>query len=317
MGYITDVTTALGYTPLQSSDLSGYATESYVTTQGYITTASLSVTTLASSTTTNSLTYNGGVFNFTPIDVSSYATQSYVQSVAQGLHIHEPVKAATTATLSSITGGSVTYDNGISGVGATLTLAVALTVLDGYTLQNGDRILVKNESTQANNGIYTWTTGGTVLTRGIYEDEIGQFAGGDFVFASNGAVNGDTGWVQTENISSFGSSNIIFQQFAGAGTYQSGAGLTLAGNVFSISTTYAGQSSITTLGTVTAGTWNAGTISAAKGGTGITSYGAYDLLVGTIAGGLTKLSIGAAGQFLQVNSAGDGLVYADIDGGTY
>ena len=317
LGYITDVTTALGYTPLQSSDLSGYATESYVTTQGYITTASLSVTTLASSTTTNSLTYNGGVFNFTPIDVSSYATQSYVQSVAQGLHIHEPVKAATTATLSSITGGSVTYDNGISGVGATLTLAVALTVLDGYTLQNGDRILVKNESTQANNGIYTWTTGGTVLTRGIYEDEIGQFAGGDFVFASNGAVNGDTGWVQTENISSFGSSNIIFQQFAGAGTYQSGAGLTLAGNVFSISTTYAGQSSITTLGTVTAGTWNAGTISAAKGGTGITSYGAYDLLVGTIAGGLTKLSIGAAGQFLQVNSAGDGLVYADIDGGTY
>jgi len=340
-GYITgisgsDVTTALGYTPLQSSDLSGYATESYVTTQGYITsstlsgyatesyvtgrgyitTSSLSVTTLSASTV-SSLTYFNGEFKFTPPDLGSYATQSYVQTVAQGLHIHKPVNAATTASLASITGGSVTYNNGTSGVGATLTLGVALTVLDGYTLQNGDRILVKNESTTANNGIYSWATGGTVLTRTLYEDEISQFAGGDFFFVSSGSINGDTGWVQTENITTFGSSSIVFQQFAGAGTFQAGTGLDLDGNVFSISATYAGQSSITTLGTITAGTWNADTISESRGGTGITTYNAYDLLVGTIAGGLTKLSMGTAGQFLQVNDAGNGLVYADIDGGTY
>lgn len=340
-GYITgisgsDVTTALGYTPLQSSDLTGYATESYVTTQGYITssaltgyatesyvttqgyitTASLSVTTL-SANTVSSLTYLNGEFKFTPPDLGSYATQSYVQSVAQGLHIHKPVNAATTASLASITGGSVTYNNGTSGVGATLTLGVALTVLDGHTLLNGDRILVKDESTTANNGIYSWATGGTVLTRTLYEDEVSQFAGGDFFFVSSGSINGDTGWVQTENIVSFGSSSIVFQQFAGAGTFQAGTGLDLNGNVFSISATYAGQSSITTLGTITAGTWNADTIDESRGGTGITTYNAYDLLVGTIAGGLTKLTLGTAGQFLQVNDTGNGLVYADVDGGTY
>jgi hypothetical protein len=307
--------TGQGY--ITNAALSGYATQSYVTGQGYITTSSLSVTTLSASSTTNSLTYNNGVFNFTPIDISSYATQSYVQTVAQGLHIHEPVKAATTASLASVTGGTVTYTNGTAGVGARLTLSVALTVLDGWSLSNGDRILIKNESTQANNGVYTWATGGTVLTRSIYEDEIGQFAGGDFMFVSNGTVNGDTGWVQTENIATMGTSNIIFQQFAGAGTYQVGTGLAQSGNIFSISTSYIGQTSITTLGTITAGTWNGSTIASTRGGTGFTTYAANDLLVGTLGGGLTKLAIGSAGQFLQVNSAGDGLVYADIDGGTY
>jgi hypothetical protein len=314
-GYATEsYVTGQGY--ITSSALSGYATESYVTGQGYITTATLSVTPLTASTV-SSLTYFNGEFKFTPPDLSSYATQSYVQTVAQGLHIHKPVNAATTASLASITGDSVTYNNGTSGVGATLTLGVALTVLDGYTLQNGDRILVKNQANQAHNGAYTWATGGTVLTRSLYEDEVSQFGGGDFFFVTHGTINGDTGWVQTEALATFGSSNIIFQQFAGAGTYQAGAGLSQSGNIFSISTTYAGQSSITTLGTITAGTWNADTISAAKGGTGITTYNAYDLLVGTIAGGLTKLSMGTAGQFLQVNDAGNGLVYADIDGGTY
>jgi hypothetical protein len=274
---------------ITSSALSGYATESYVTTQGYITTSSL----------------------------SGYATESYVQTVAQGLHIHEPVKAATTASLASITGGSVTYDNSSSGVGATLTLGSALTVLDGYTLQDGDRVLVKNESAQANNGIYTWATGGTVLTRDIYEDETSQFAGGDFIFVSNGTANGDTGWVQTEHISSFGSSDIIFQQFAGAGTYQADTGLSLTGNIFSISTTYVGQGSITTLGTVSAGTWTATTIGAGYGGTGLTSYSAYDLIYGNSSGPLGKLQMGQAGQILQVNTTGNAIIYSDIDGGTY
>jgi hypothetical protein len=349
-GYITgisssDVTTALGYTPLQSSDLTGYATESYVTTQGYITSSALtgyateSYVTTQGYITTSSLTglatesYVTGRGYITTSSLVGLATESYVQSVAQGLHIHKPVNAATTATLASITGGSVTYDNGTSGIGATLTLGVALTVLDGYTLQNGDRILVKNESTLANNGIYSWATGGTILTRTVYEDEISQFAGGDFFFVSAGSINGDTGWVQTEQITSFGSSNIVFQQFAGAGTFQAGTGLSLAGNIFnvnpgagitisnnavSVASTYSGGLSISSVGTITQGTWNANVIDTEYGGTGQSTYNPYDLLVGTTtSNSLMTLALGTAGQVLQVNASGNQLVYGDLDGGSY
>jgi hypothetical protein len=315
--------TTQGY--ITSSALTGLASETFVTTQGYITSSAL--TGLASETFVTTQGY------ITTSSLVGLATESYVQSVAQGLHIHKPVNAATTATLASITGGSVTYNNGTSGIGATLTLGVALTVLDGYTLQNGDRVLVKNESAAANNGIYSWATGGTVLTRTVFEDEITQFAGGDFFFVSNGTVNGDSGWVQTENISSFGSSNIIFQQFAGAGTFQAGTGLSLAGNIFNvnpgagiaivnnavaIASTYSGGLSISTVGTITQGNWTAEVIGTAYGGTGKSTYNPYDLLVGTTASNsLMTLALGTAGQVLQVNADGNQLVYGDLDGGSY
>jgi hypothetical protein len=84
-----------------------------------------------------------------PVAALDLATKQYVDAVAEGLHVHAACAAATTGTLASITGGTVTYNNGTAGVGATLTLSVALTVLDGYTLLNGDRVLVKNEVAQA------------------------------------------------------------------------------------------------------------------------------------------------------------------------
>ena len=108
-----------------------------------------------------------GYLNLFSAPTSDYhaATKRYVDDVAQGLHVHIPVEVATTDSLANLTSGSVTYANGTSGVGATLTLGTALTSCDGYTLQNTNRILVKNESTTAYNGIYTWATGGTVLTK--------------------------------------------------------------------------------------------------------------------------------------------------------
>lgn len=168
----------------------------------------------------------------TPTVASDAATKEYVDAVAEGLHIHASCEAATTGTLASITGGSVTYNNGTSGIGATLTLGVALTTLDGYTLQNGDRILVKDQASQLQNGIYTWATGGTVLTRATDFNTAAEIAGGDFTFVTNGTSYNNTGWVQTEAVATVGTDSVIFQQFSGAGTYTASNGVTLSGSDF-------------------------------------------------------------------------------------
>jgi len=172
-----------------------------------------------------------------PTSALQLATKQYVDAVAEGLHVHAACAAATTGTLASITGGTVTYNNGTAGVGATLTLSVALTVLDGYTLLNGDRVLVKNEAAQANNGIYTWATGGTVLTRATDFDTAAEMASGDFTFVVNGTLYANTGWVQTDPVTVVGTSPVTWVQFSGAGAYTAGTGLTLTGTQFSITNT--------------------------------------------------------------------------------
>lgn len=161
------------------------------------------------------------------------ANKAYVDSVAQGLNIHDPVQAATTTTLAATTGGTVTYNNGTAGVGATLTLSVALTVLDGYTLATNDRIIVKNEATSANNGVYTINSAKTVLTRATDADTSAELNGGDFFFVQHGTVNDNTGWVVVDKVTTIGTTPVVFSQFSGAGTYTAGDGLALTGNVFS------------------------------------------------------------------------------------
>lgn len=161
------------------------------------------------------------------------ATKQYVDAAVTGLHVHDAVACATTAALT----GVVTYNNGTSGVGATLTLGTALTVLDGYTLLNNDRVLVKNQANAAHNGVYTWATGGTVLTRATDADTTTELNGGDFFFVVNGTVNNDTGWIIIDQVTTIGTSNVNFTQFSGAGTYTAGTGLTLTGSEFSIDST--------------------------------------------------------------------------------
>jgi hypothetical protein len=113
---------------------------------------------------------------------------------------------------------------------------VALTVLDNVTLSNGMRILVKNEATAANNGIYVRTSG-TVLTRADDFDTPVEMAGGDFTFVTEGTEYNNTGWVMTDPVTTVGTSPVVWIQFSGAGTYTAGTGLTLDGTVFSISNT--------------------------------------------------------------------------------
>jgi hypothetical protein len=205
-----------------------------------LTNSSITVGTTAIALGASSLTL-GGLTSVAvtqdPTSALQLATKQYVDAVAEGLHIHAASAAATTGTLASITGGTVTYNNGTAGVGATLTLSVALTVLDGYTLLNGDRVLVKNEVAQANNGIYTWATGGTVLTRATDFDTAAEMASGDFTFVTNGTLYANTGWVQTDPVTTVGTSPVTWVQFSGAGAYTAGTGLTLAGTQFSITNT--------------------------------------------------------------------------------
>lgn len=166
-----------------------------------------------------------------PVNATDAATKGYVDAVAQGLHVHEAAHAATTASLATLTSGTVTYDNGTAGVGATLTLEYALTVLDGHTLNTGDRILVKNESTAAHNGIYVYTSS-TVLTRADDFNSAVEIHGGDFVFVENGSLYNSTGWVNENEVTTVGTDGILFLQFSGAGTYTASHGIYLDGTIF-------------------------------------------------------------------------------------
>jgi hypothetical protein len=161
------------------------------------------------------------------------ANKRYVDAVAQGLHIHEAAHAATTANLDA------TYDNGTAGVGATLTLASALTVLDGHTLNTGDRILVKNQTTASQNGIYVYTSS-TLLTRADDFNTGLEIHGGDFVFVENGTLYNSTGWVNENEVNTVGTDAIAFLQFSGVGTFTAGAGLSLSGTEFNIGSVVGG-----------------------------------------------------------------------------
>jgi hypothetical protein len=144
------------------------------------------------------------------------ATKGYVDSVAQGLDIKASVKAATTA-------------NG--------TLATAFddaSVIDGVTLATGDRILIKNQTDATENGIYIVAASGAP-TRSL-DMNVGAEFPGAFTFIEQGTVNADTGYVCTNNSVTVGTTEIVFAQFSGAGSYVAGNGITLTGNSFSINT---------------------------------------------------------------------------------
>jgi hypothetical protein len=235
--------------------------------------ASKSVTTDAigtiASQNSDNVSITGGSVAVTANPTSSLevATKQYVDAAVTGLHVHDAVSCATTAALT----GTVTYNNGSSGVGATLTLGTALTILDGYTLLNNNRVLVKNQANAAHNGIYNWATGGTVLTRATDADTTTELNGGDFFFVTNGTVNGDTGWLITDQVTTIGTSDVNFTQFSGAGTYSAGTGLTLTGTQFSLTTPVTVANGGTNATTASIASFNNITGYTASGATGTTS----------------------------------------------
>ena len=218
--------------------LSSLAVTANVAAGNLTTTGILSVTGTGTSSIAGNLdmTSNNIINLATPVNSTDAATKQYVDDVAQGLHTHDACQAATPDTLANISSGTVTYNNGTSGVGATLTTTGSYTTIDGVSLTNGMRILVKNEANTAHNGIYDRTSS-TVLTRSTDFDTPTEMAGGDFTFVQAGTLYDNTGWVMPDAVTTVGTSPVVWVQFSGAGTYTAGTGLTLTGSQFSITNT--------------------------------------------------------------------------------
>ena len=244
----------------------------------------------------------------TPTQTTDAVTKGYVDSVKQALDIKDSVRVATTGNLTATASGT--------GLGKTLTNSgtQAAITIDSVPLSSGDRVLVKDQTAGADNGIYTVTTVGTistnwVLTRATDADNsapTNEVTAGLFTFVEEGTVNQDSGWVlATNNAITLDTTSLSFVQFSGAGQVIAGNGLTKTGNSIDvvgttnrisvaadsidISTSYVGQTSITTLGTIGTGTWNGTVIGATYGGTGINN-GSNTITIGgniSTAGALT------------------------------
>lgn len=162
-----------------------------------------------------------------------------ITAASMGMDVKASVRAATTANLSGITYNAT---GGTSGRGQITT---APNTLDGVTLAAGDRILVKNQTTKAQNGIYAVSTLGSgsngVWDRATDFDADAEVTANSFTFVEEGTSNGDTGWVLTTNapITIGGSSGtgLDFTQFSGPGAFTAGTGLTSSGTTFSVDRT--------------------------------------------------------------------------------
>lgn len=158
------------------------------------------------------------------------ATKLYVDNVAAGINFHEAVHAASVNNL------AVIYNNGTNGVGATLTADTnrAFSTLDGESVVVGQRVLIKDQTDQKQNGVYTLTTNGSgsvpwVLTRAADADNnpAGEMKTGDFTFVTNGTTNASFGFVNssTTNPIVIGTDNITYTQFNAAKTVVAGTNL--------------------------------------------------------------------------------------------
>jgi hypothetical protein len=149
------------------------------------------------------------------VDTDEIATVSYVNATAEGLHVHTAVATATTENI---------------------TLSPAPASIDGVSLSEGDRVLVKDQTNKAQNGIYVVNGDGDLVRASDYNTAV-EVRSGDFVFVTGGSTQAATGWVQINDVNTLGTDLLEWTQFIGAGVYTAGTGLDLTGNVFSLDAT--------------------------------------------------------------------------------
>ena len=229
------------------------------------------LTNATSSATANAIAKrdaSGNISVATPSADGHAATKGYVDSARSGLDVKQSVRVATTAAINL----SLDLEAG--------------DVIDGVTLAQGDRVLVKNQGTASENGIYVAVASAAgAASRATDADSNTEVTAGMFTFVEEGTVNADSGFVlTTDGPITLGSTSLVFVQFSGAGQITAGDGLTKSGNTINavgtasrisvsqdaidIDANYAGQNTITTLGTITTGVWNGTDVAVADGGTG-------------------------------------------------
>ena len=186
--------------------------------------------TAAAGTFTN-VAMTTGTITTAPTTGNDIVNKDYADAIASGINFHQSCRLATTTALAANT-----YNNGASGVGATLTANAngALSV-DSVAVVAGNRILVKNEATQANNGVYVVTQTGSagapyILTRATDFDSAGtgvdKIDAGDFFLITAGTTLANTSWVQQTPLPiTVGVTAIVFAQFGAPLTYTAGTGL--------------------------------------------------------------------------------------------
>lgn len=236
-----------------------------------------------------------------PTGAQDAATKAYVDATRSGLDVKDSVRAATTANI---------------------TLSATQTV-DGVSLAVADRVLVKNQTTGSENGVYLVAAGSWTRATDFDGSPASEVTPGAFLFVEEGTTNADSGWVLTNNGTiTIGTTALTFSQFSGAGQITAGNGLTKTGNTIDavgttnrisvaadaidIDANYIGQTSITTLGTVGTGTWQGTVVAGQYGGTGVANTGKTLTLGGnfTTSGAFTTTLTATANTTVTLPTAG-------------
>jgi hypothetical protein len=342
-GVVTNVTnTTIAISNTQVSGLGTMSTQNATSvsiTGGAIDGTTVGATTPAAGTFT-SVTMTSGTITTAPVSGNDIVNKTYADSIASGINFHQSCVYATTTALAANT-----YNNGVSGVGATLTGNVnGALVIDGHTFVSptdvGKRVLIKNEGNAAYNGVYTVTQTGSagavyILTRATDFDTAGsgvdQIDQGDFFLITAGTANANTSWVQQTPLPvTVGTTGIVFSQFGAPLTYSAGTGLNespaytfniantgvtsgnygSASSVPAISVNAQGQitSATNTSIAIAASQVTSGTLAVAQGGTNIGSYAVGDLLFANTTTSLDRLAVGLNGYVLASNGTAPGYV---------
>jgi len=151
-----------------------------------------------------------------PVSPLGAVTKQYADAIAAGINVHAACVTGTTESLAISSGGTITYDNGSGGFGAVLSTTGSFSSIGGTTLSVGNRVLVKNESTQTHNGVYVYNSS-TLLTRATDFDNSpsGEIVAGDSLYIEQGTLLGTT-WAQiTTGTIIIGTSPLVFTQIGG------------------------------------------------------------------------------------------------------
>ena len=231
---------------------------------------------------TGTVTVPSGYKDRSGFGATSLATKEYVDAVKTGLDFKDSVRVASTANVDE---------------------SSAPAAIDGVTLSSGNRVLLKNQTNGAENGIYVFNGSGSAMTRATDADADAEVTSGLYVFVEAGTANSDTGFVLTTDGSiTVGSTALTFTQFSGAGQIVAGDALTKSGNTLNVAVGNTIQATSDVLNIK-----------------GVTSTAVGDLLIGQAsnAGYSALAKPGSNGAFLTMGTSGSASWTTTIDGGTF